>query len=101
MHSPPSFSSSVQAALLAELSGGQLKLAWAGAESAIDAAALLERVAAALQAIAELAVPGRRPLYTDHDFPLAQVSGPTLTALLSSTDHIQEDRKSTRLNSSH
>ncbi|AEC21905.1 amino acid adenylation [Pusillimonas sp. T7-7] len=90
MHSPPSFSSSVQAALLAELSGGQLKLAWAGAESAIDAAALLERVAAALQAIAELAVPGRRPLYTDHDFPLAQVSGPTLTALLSSTDHIQD-----------
>lgn len=90
LHSPPHFSASVQGALLAEFSGGQLRLAWAGTEPGQGAAVLLERVAATLQAIAGLASQGQPPLYSAHDFPLARVSGATLAALQSSTEHIQD-----------
>lgn len=90
LHSLPDFSPSVRGALLAQLSDGQLRLAWAGAEPATGASSLLERVAISLEAIADEAVQGYRPLHTVNDFPLANISGPTLDALLQTEDDIQD-----------
>src|SRR3546814_1891185 len=56
----------------------------------MGAAELLERIAASLQYIADMASQGSQALYTANDFPLAKVSGSTLDALLASEDGIQD-----------
>ncbi|MCC2597576.1 amino acid adenylation domain-containing protein [Pusillimonas sp. MFBS29] len=90
LHTPPVFSASVTGALLARLAGGQLCLSWAGAEPAMGAGALLERIAETLQDMTKLADQDVRPLYTANDFPLARVAGPALDALLSSSGQVQD-----------
>jgi len=88
-HSPPTFSSSVKGMLVAGTVAGRLRLAWAGAQPAGGAPALLKNVARALGAIAELAAPNARPLYTSADFPLAGLSPPELTRIVGATTDIQ------------
>ncbi len=90
MHTPPGFGPSVESALLARLSEAGFKLAWAGAEPPGGAAAMLERVARALEEIAALADRESRPLYTARDFPLADLPQGELAALLASADDIQD-----------
>jgi len=88
MHSLPSFGPSVQGMLLADVANGQLRLAWAGAEPAGGASALLERAARALQDMAGLAADGARALHTPADFPLAGLSMPELDQILDTASDI-------------
>src|SRR3546814_3923055 len=68
--------------LTAQATDGRLCLAWAGAEPEGGAATLLDRVANALGAIAGLASPDARPLYTPADFPLADLSDAELARIV-------------------
>src|SRR3546814_15415849 len=58
LHSLPGFGASVTGALLAQLCDGQLQLNWVGAEPAMGAAELPERIAQSLQSIADMASQG-------------------------------------------
>src|SRR3546814_2887727 len=81
-HSLPTFRSSGKGMLTAQATDGRLCLAWAGAEPEGGAATLLDRVANALGAIAGLASPDARPLYTPADFPLADLSDAELARIV-------------------
>src|SRR3546814_10630619 len=83
-HSLPTFRSSGKGMLTAQATDGRLCLAWAGAEPEGGAATLLDRVANALGAIAGLASPDARPLYTPADFPLADLRSEEHTSELQS-----------------
>ncbi|WP_442593813.1 amino acid adenylation domain-containing protein [Parapusillimonas sp. JC17] len=90
MHTAPGFGPSVKSALLAQLSDRGLKLAWTGDEPPGGPAALLERIAHALEEIAAFADRENRPLYTASDFPLVDLPGDELAALLASAEDVQD-----------